>query len=177
MHARRPEPAAAVAEMFRRHADDVYRFVARRIDPDRAADVTAEVFRIAVARRETFDPGRGHARAWLFGIAANVVRDQWRSDRRQERAYARAAGSVRLAMTDPLLAVDDRVTAADQLRAVRAALDALGAEDRDLVTMFAWEGCSYREIAVALGIPVGTVRSRLHRIRKELGACLGEEEP
>lgn len=178
MRSRRTDSTSAVAELFRRHADDVYRFIARRAGADRATDLTAEVFRIALVRHEVFDPDRAHARAWLFGIATNVIRDEWRSARRRARAHARAAESTAGAAIDPLLAVDDRLVAADRLHLVREAIDELTADDRDLVTMFAWEECSYGEIAVALDIPVGTVRSRLNRIRRELSGRLNpQEEP
>lgn len=168
--------SAAVAEMFRRYRDDVYRFVARRLGEATSADVTAEVFRIAIERHHTFDGARGHERAWLYGIAANRMRGHWRTEERRLRALAREGGA-RPEVIDPLLRVDERLDAAGELARVMDAVVALSPEDRDLLTLFAWEGCAYAEVAIALDIPVGTVRSRLHRIRRDLAAHRSEELP
>jgi len=164
----------AMADLFRRYHQDVYKFVARRLGESLAADVTAEVFRVAIERHHTYDSGRGHQRAWLYGIAANLIRGHWRTEERRLRALAREGGTQR-SLIDPLLRVEEQINADDALARVMDAVAALPAEDRDLLTLFAWEGCGYAEIASALSIPIGTVRSRLHRIRRELAVSHYEE--
>lgn len=170
----RAAASSAVAGWFRQHHADVYAFVARRLGETLAIDVTAEVFRIAIERHHTFDSSCGKPRAWLFGIAANLIRGHWRTEARRIRALARERGASP-ALFDPLLRVDEQLAAEDELSRVMDAFVALPPEDRDLLTLFAWEGCSYAEIAIALEIPVGTVRSRLHRIRRDLAAPRSEE--
>ena len=158
---------AGVRAWYEAYAADVYRYVARRLGDTLAADVTAETFRIAVQRAESFDATAAHPRAWLYGIATNVIRVHWRTEQRRLRAMERdAARTVRT--LDPLLDADGRIDAVPELAAVLALVAELSADDRDLLTLTAWEGCSYAETAAALGIPVGTVRSRLHRIRQAI---------
>lgn len=158
---------ADVRALYEAHAADVYRYVARRLGDTLAADVTAETFRIAVQKADAFDPSVAHPRAWLYGIATNVIRVHWRTEQRRLRAMEREARRSPSAI-DPLLDVEQRVDASAELGVVLALVAALSPEDRDLLTLFAWEGCSYADIATALGIPIGTVRSRLHRIRQAI---------
>lgn len=79
----------AISVLFYRYAAEVHRFAARRLGDGPAADITADVFRIAIERYESFDSRRGHPRAWLFGIAANLIRGHWRTEERRLRALAR----------------------------------------------------------------------------------------
>ena len=176
MHADPDRRAAssAVDGWFREHHGDVYAFIARRLGETPAVDATAEVFRIAIERHHTFDGARGHVRAWLYGIAANLIRGHWRTEERRLRALGREQVAS-LTPIDPLLRVDERLAAQDDLERVMDAVVSMSPEDRDLLTLFAWEGCGYGEIAAALDIPVGTVRSRLHRIRRTLAAQTAEE--
>ena len=159
---------ADVRALYERYADDVFRYLARRLGDGLAHDLTAETFRIAIQRASSFDPTVGHPRAWLYGIASNLVRGHWRTEQRRFRAMERDARRDPSAASDPLLDVDRRLDASTTLAAVLALVADLPPEDRDLLTLFAWEGCSYAEIGEALGIPVGTVRSRLHRIRQTI---------
>lgn len=161
-----PGTAIDVRELYESYAGDVYRFLARRLGDSLAADLTADTFRIALQRADVFDPAVGHPRAWLYGIAANLVRGHWRTEQRRLRAMERDARRRIVSNGDPLTDVDRRVDAESALASVLALVAELSPEDRDLLTLYAWEGCSYAEIAEALAIPVGTVRSRLHRIRQ-----------
>ena len=165
---------AVVGGLFEHHADEIYRYAARRLGETVAVDVMAEAFRVAIERYPTFDPARGHERAWLYGITSNLIRGHWRTEQRRLRALGRERSLVS-APIDPLLRVEERLDATGELIRVMAAVAELAPEDRDLLTMFAWEGCAYAEIAEALTIPIGTVRSRLHRIRGELAAHHTEE--
>lgn len=156
-----------VRALYERYADDVFRYIARRLGDGLAHDLTADTFRIAIQRASSFDPTVGHPRAWLYGIASNLMRGHWRTEQRRLRAMERDALRD-VTPGDPLLDVDRRLDASTTLASVLALVADLPPEDRDLLTLFAWEGCSYAEIGEALGIPVGTVRSRLHRIRQTI---------
>lgn len=165
-----------VARLFDEHVDVVYRYVARRLGPDLAADVVGDVFEIAVAQADRYDPERGSERAWLFGIATNLVRRHWRTEQRRLRATRRVAGRS-VVPGDPLLDVVDRLDASNDAERVLAAVAELSPDDRDLLLLVAWEEASYRDCADVLGVPVGTVRSRLHRIRRDLQAAAGLGDP
>jgi RNA polymerase sigma factor (sigma-70 family) len=163
------ETPAAFGVIFDRHGSTLLRFLARRVDPAEAEDLLGEVFRIAFERRSTFEPGRDSARPWLYGIAANLVARHYRSEARRHRAMARVAAD-RLVADDPA----DRAVAVTDACAlwprVMDAIEALPEAERQVLLLFAWEELSYGEIAQALGIPVGTVRSRLSRGRARLAA-------
>jgi RNA polymerase sigma-70 factor (ECF subfamily) len=165
---------AAFAEVFDRHAASIHRFLARRVEPAEAEGLLGDVFRIAFERRATFDTTYGSARPWLYGIAANLVGRHRRSEARRLRAVATLAG--RRSDADH---GDDSVgeRTADTVDAGRSwaeladAIDALPEAERTTLLLYAWEELSYPEIAAVLGVPVGTVRSRLHRARQRLAAA------
>ncbi|MCB0969016.1 MAG: RNA polymerase sigma factor [Ilumatobacter sp.] len=164
------------ARLFDEHVDVVYGYVARRLGADLAADVVGDVFEIAVGQLDRYDPARGSERAWLFGIATNLVRRHWRTEQRRLRATRRAAGRS-VVPGDPLLDVVDRLDASTDAERVLAAVGDLAPDDRDLLLLIAWEDATYQDCADVLGIPVGTVRSRLHRIRRDLQAAVGLGAP
>lgn len=151
----------AFGAVFDRHVRVVHAYLARRLGPDRADDATAETFRVAFERRASFDPARGEVRPWLLGIATNQVRRHARDEERRLRALGRVGAEG--ASPEPSLPAAPEVG---------AALTALEAGDRDVVLLIAWEDLSYEQVAAALGIPVGTVRSRLHRARRQLRDAL-----
>jgi RNA polymerase sigma-70 factor (ECF subfamily) len=158
-------------EAFASTHDRLFSYVARRLGPDTAEDIVGETFALACARWETYDPARGAVAAWLFGIAVNLLRRQRRDERRQWRAYART-GVDPLASHDP--DIDERIDAASAARDLAAALVEMKSRDREALLLYAWAELSYEEIAAALGIPIGTVRSRLSRARRILRAHLEE---
>jgi RNA polymerase sigma factor (sigma-70 family) len=160
-------PEVLVAEWFDLHVDAVHRYVVRRVGPHTARDVVADTFRVALERTDEYDPARGSERSWLFGIATNLLRRHWRTEERRLRAHATAAGA-RTVSGDPLLAVEDAFDARRRLERLIDAVCALSLEDRDLLVLIAWEGLSATEVSAVLGIPKGTVRSRLSRVRSQL---------
>lgn len=163
--------------MFERYYRDVWGFVARMAGADTADDITGDVFTTAFAQRDRYDPARGGMRAWLCGIAVNRLRTRYRSDERARRAFERAAWQ-RVVAADPFELVDDTVAVRVTGRAVIDAIAHLATGERELLVLYAWEQLSYAEIASALAVPVGTVRSRLSRARgrlRELVALYGEE--
>ncbi len=166
---REPEQFAV---LFRRHAPQIQRYVLRRLGPDAADDVVAETFLLAFRQRDRYDLARLDARPWLYGIATNLIGRHRRAEIRQYRALARTGCDP---VTEPFTdRVDDRVSAGAAGRRLAAALARLPAAHRDTLLLVAWGDLSYEEVAAALGVPVGTVRSRLSRARTTLRRTLGE---
>jgi RNA polymerase sigma factor (sigma-70 family) len=160
---------ARFSVVFDRYFAAVHRFVARRVGGDVADDLAATVFAEAFAGRGSFDEAAVSARPWLFGIATNLLRRYHRTEVRRLRAYARHG-------IDPI--ADDRAeqehveSASDGPRIARA-LAALHTRDRDALLLYAWADLTYDEIGDALGVPVGTVRSRISRARRIMRSRLG----
>jgi RNA polymerase sigma-70 factor (ECF subfamily) len=177
--ARDPE---AFAALYDRHAAALHRYVTRRLGDGAADDIVADTFLDAFRNRHRFDPAAGDARPWLYGIAANLIGKRARAEVRMLRAYARTG-------TDPVLAAStastgntadaalSRVSSQAVQRDLAAAVATLQAGDRDVLLMIAWADLSYAEVATALRIPIGTVRSRLHRARSKIRAALGGSDP
>nr|BFE74256.1 hypothetical protein GCM10020092_075570 [Actinoplanes digitatis] len=138
--------------------------------------MAAETFLIAFRQRDRFDPARGSVRAWLYGIATNLIRARRREEARGYLAYARAAAHP---PADPMHEeqTTDRVAAAAARTRIVAALASLPARDRDALLLVVWGELSHEETAAALGVPVGTVGSRLHRARRKIRAALDGIDP
>ena len=145
------EPAR-FAVLFERHIDAVHRYLSFRIGPDIAEDLTAETFALAFAGRRRYQVDRGSVKAWLFGIATNLVRENLRDEKKRIKASA-------LSNEDLRLSTDGAVQVAERLR-LAAALASLKPEWRSVVLVVGIGGLSYEETAAALHIPIGTVRSR-----------------
>lgn len=161
--------------VFRRYADQVQRYVSRRIGADAADDVVAETFLLAFRQRDRYDVSRVSARPWLYGIATNLIGRYRRSEIRHYRALARAGvDHVAESFTDR---VDAAVSASAVNRRLAAALAALPAAHRDTLLLVAWGDLSHEEAAAALRVPVGTVRSRVTRARSKLRRILGDADP
>jgi RNA polymerase sigma factor (sigma-70 family) len=161
--------------VFRRHADQIHRYTARRIGADAAADVVAETFLLAFRQRERYDMSSASARPWLYGIATNLIGRYRRAEVRQYRALARVGiDRVAESFTDR---VDEQVSASALNQRLAAALAALPASYRDTLLLVAWGGLSHQEAAAALRVPAGTVRSRITRARSQLRRTLGDIDP
>lgn len=153
------------ADVFRRHFDAVHAYLARRTGAGRADDLAANVFVIAFERRGSFRADADSARPWLLGIATNALRNEWRSERRALELLTElrlAAGS------------SEAGGASDREAPLAAALTELSPDQRDVLLLHVWEDLSYDDIAQALEIPIGTVRSRLARARERLRSTLAE---
>jgi RNA polymerase sigma factor (sigma-70 family) len=153
--------------IYRLRQPQVYGYIARRLGPDLAEELTAQAFAEAWAGRHRIDPDRGSPTAWLFGIATNLIRRHHRSEARQLRAYA-STGVDPVASFDEA-AIVNRLTAAEDWPAVAGVLAAMSPDDRELLTLATWAGLSYQELSDTLGLPLGTVKSRLNRARERLG--------
>jgi len=160
--------------IFERYFGQIHSYLARRVGPRIADDLAAEVFVTAFAQRCRYDLARDCARPWLYGIATNLAGTHRRQERRRYRALARA--DVRLNSPSDEDLVAERASAAAAGPALAAALAALEPGDRD-VLLVALADLSYAEVAEALGIPYGTVGSRLSRARRRLRAALGGTNP
>ncbi|SFJ05433.1 RNA polymerase sigma-70 factor, ECF subfamily [Streptosporangium canum] len=165
----------AFAELFDRYSGMLYRYVAKRLGPEPAEDLVGETFLVAFSRRRSYDLAYPDARPWLFGILTKLISRQRRTEAARYRALSRAP------VDDHEDSPADRVAAGVSAQAARpalvSALAALPAKDRDVLLLIAWGDLTYEEVAQALGIPVGTVRSRLNRGRRKVRAALGDTNP
>ena len=150
--------------IFQAHYDELHRFVRRRLGVDLADELASEVFSQAFRIRRRYDPSRGSVRCWLYGITNRLISQHRRAEARRTRL-----AELPVASDTPL---DEQAIAHADARALRPvlarAIGSLSRDDRDALLLFAWAGLSYEEIAYALGVPVGTVRSRIHRARRQL---------
>ncbi len=168
----------AFGEIFDRYFQPLRAFVVSRVGMSDGPDLAAQVFVSAFEGRHKFKSEYESAKPWLYGIAANLVRRHFRKVKRGQRAFQRLAGRDQAELvSDPMPQVDNRYEAEEQAERLRRALAQLRPQERDIILLAAWEGLSYAEIAESLGIPVGTVRSRLARSRerlKELTSSIGQ---
>jgi RNA polymerase sigma factor (sigma-70 family) len=163
----------AFGVVFERHFDVILRYLRRRLDDQRAEEATAQTFFVAFDERTRFDPARGDARPWLFGIATNIARRHRRLEVRELRAVA-ALGAEASTAEDGAEAKLD----AERLRAPLArCLAELPAEESDVLYLLVWAELDQPEIAVALDVPLGTVKSRLSRARGRLREALDLPRP
>lgn len=158
--------------LFEEHYDQIASYLMRRqVDRSTAEDLAQTTFLEAYDRQATFDPQKGDLRAWLFGIATNLMRRHFRTERRRLHAYARAA-SRQVEPPEGWDEVVDRLDARAYAGAIAAALATLSLRDYEVVTLHCWSALSHEQIATALGIPKGTVKSRLNRARRQVWAQL-----
>ncbi len=172
MRATQTDPACFGA-LFDRHFTAVYRFCERRVGRTMAEDLAGETFRRAFEACHTYDLTRPSALPWLYRIALNLVRDALRARAAEDRAYARLhalAGAGWPSENDqPARRAEDRA----ELAVLARLLLAEPQQDVEALFLHVWDGLSYLDVATALGVPVGTVRSRLSRLRHRLEERLG----
>jgi RNA polymerase sigma factor (sigma-70 family) len=170
---------AMFADIFDRHHGELYRYLRRQVGADLAADLAAETFVTAFARRGSYRPEGADARPWLYGIAHNLLRNHQRRQRRRLAAYARhgAEPVADAAAEAEFTLADARADSSAVIIRLEHILTRMPERDREVLQLFAWAGMSYAEVAQALRIPVGTVRSRLNRARRELRALLENDPP
>jgi RNA polymerase sigma-70 factor (ECF subfamily) len=159
------------ALLFERHAWAVHRYAASRATPGDVDDVVSETFLTAFRTRARYDRAYGDARPWLLGIATNVLRHHRRSEGRR-LTRLRATACTPEPDFDLAECVAATVDDAGETERVARALARLDDRHRDVLLLAAGPGLTYDEIARALGVPVGTVRSRLARGRRRLRELL-----
>ncbi|MFD7863972.1 RNA polymerase sigma factor [Streptomyces sp. NPDC057682] len=164
----------AFGTLFDDHARTVFRYAARSTgDAAGAEDIVSLTFLEAWRLRTTLRDSDEELKPWLLGIATNVLRNTRRAARRHDAALTRVP--VRPAVPDFADELVGRIHDAEQLTAARAALARLRPKEREVFLLCVWDGLDYRQAARALGVPVGTVRSRLSRARKRLRVLTEDE--
>ena len=178
----RPPSAAPVARdlvsaaepgkrWYAEHGLRIYRYLRYHVrSADEAEELTAETFLRAVRGAESYDASRGSAKAWLFRIAQNVLRDARRRERRREWLPLGALRDVAWEAPSP----EERLLREEEVAALLRAVAGLGDRDRELVSLRYGSELEYGEIAELLGIGEGAVRTRLWRALSRLRARLGE---
>jgi RNA polymerase sigma factor (sigma-70 family) len=151
----------------------IHGYLARRLGSDVADDLAAETFVTAFRKRAQFDASRGTVRAWLYGIATKELSQHRRGEIRCLQALARSAPALSYESPEELVA--DRVTAQAWAPRLARAVASLSPGDREVLLLVALGGLRHDEVSAALGIPYGTVGSRLSRVRQKLRAELGAE--
>jgi RNA polymerase sigma-70 factor, ECF subfamily len=163
----------AFGVLFERHARAVYNVCFRRTGNwALAEDLVSEVFLVAWRRRDGVVVGEGGSvLPWLLGVAVNLLRNRRRSERRSVAAVARLdAGASEADFSDEVLGrLDDE----RQMGEVLAVLEQLPVQEQEVLELVVWAGLGYEECGLALGVPVGTVRSRLSRARAHLRELVG----
>ncbi|GII80688.1 siderophore-interacting protein [Sphaerisporangium rufum] len=157
----------AFGVIFDRHARAVYNHCFRRTaDWSEAEDLTSVVFLEAWRRHGELRPERDSALPWLLGVANNVLRNRHRARRTHRDALARMPAPA--AEPDPADDIAGRLDDEHRMRRVLAAVNRLPLADQEILSVCVWAGLGYDDAATALGLPVGTVRSRLSRARARL---------
>ena len=158
------------AVFYRRHVEDLVAFFMRRTrNAELAADLTAETFAAALVARARFDPGRGSASAWLYGIALHKLA---RVERRAaaERRACRRLGMERIELTDADI---ERIDALGSGTRAHVLLERLSPEQRDAIRAHVIDERPYGEIAHWQGTSEAVVRKRVSRglaaVRKRMG--------
>jgi RNA polymerase sigma-70 factor, ECF subfamily len=149
--------------------------LARRVarQPFLAEEIVQEAF-LAVWRNPSgYDQQRGSVRAWLMGMVHHRAVDAVRREESQRRRVEESMVSDPLVSPDPADDVADRVDLPEERKAVRAALDGLPAEQREVIELMYFGGLSQSTISERLGLPLGTVKSRtllgMRRLRGAIG--------
>jgi RNA polymerase sigma factor (sigma-70 family) len=168
----------AFGQLFDRHSTAVYNYLLRRTaDWSAAEDLTAAVFLQAWRRRSDVVLAGDSALPWLLGVARHLARNAARSRQRYRAVLARVArAAVVAADGDPADIVTRRVDTDRQLRRLRAAMAVLPRHQRDVVELCVYAGLDQQAAAVALGVSVGTIKSRLHRARQRLARAVADRE-
>lgn len=163
--------------LFERHASTIYNYCFRRVGNwATAEDLLSVVFLEAWRRRDKELPVE-KVLPWLYGIATNVVRNR----RRSERRFAAALSRLPRPWPEPGFAdiADARLDDERQMQTVLALIGQIPPREQDVLALCVWSEMSYEDAALALAVPVGTVRSRLSRARRrlrELDPAFGHEE-
>jgi RNA polymerase sigma factor (sigma-70 family) len=165
----------ALTKLYVLYAKQLHRYLARRLDTATADDLVAETFLQAWRERHRYRPDRGTARAWLYGIATNLLRNHARSEVRGLRALAKEHGRA-VSSEPPDTVAAARIDASSRIHDLAEALASLRPEERDVLMLVALAELSPAEAAQALGIQDITARTRLHRARQALRRSASAEE-
>jgi RNA polymerase sigma-70 factor (ECF subfamily) len=165
----------AFAQVYDRHVDTVFSYCLRQtVSAADAEDVTSVVFFEAWRKARSVTFVAGSVKPWLLAVAMNVARNQARSRHRYQRMLERLPA---VAVTPDIADVAIRDVESEEFTArFVACMNTLPARERDVIALCDLAELSYDEAAAALGVPVGTVRSRLSRGRRRLRALLASAQ-
>jgi len=156
------------ALLFDRHAPAIHRYASRRLGPDNADDLVMTTFTAAFDGRARFvAPENRSARPWLFGIASNLVKQHFKASRRSVELRVRLSGERSSTPSD--------TETVNEMLALAGALEGLPEQDRETLLLVSVGELTYEEAALALDIPIGTVRSRVNRARGRLRNLIESE--
>lgn len=161
----------AFGDLYDRHADAVYTHCFRRTASwSVAEDLTSVVFLEAWRKRADVKLTTDSILPWLLAVANNTIRNQDRSLRRHRRLLAKLP--IEPQGADLAEDVAGRLDDAQVMRDVLSVFSELTQDEQDILALCVWAGVSYADAALALGVPIGTVRSRLSRARQHLRRLL-----
>jgi RNA polymerase sigma factor (sigma-70 family) len=166
---------AAFAELFERHSEAVYNHCFRRTGSwSLAEDLTSVVFLQAWRRRNQVKLHGDSILPWLLAVANNATRNSERSIRRHRRLLAKLPTSD--ATSDIGSVMDERMEDERRMKSILNTLSLLSVEEQEIISLSNFSNLTYAEVATALDIPIGTVRSRLSRAREHLRVLLNEDD-
>jgi RNA polymerase sigma-70 factor (ECF subfamily) len=164
--------AAGATRLFQRYAAPLLRFTGRILgDPAEAEEITQDVFLKLIVRADQYD-GRAPVASWLFAIATNACRDRLRRSVRRPSVALEAVAEVE----EPGIPADERLARRQRREAVRRALSTLSLEQREALVLARYHGMPYAEIARALDISEGAVKTRIFRAMETLKSHFSEGE-
>jgi RNA polymerase sigma factor (sigma-70 family) len=165
------ETPAAFAELYDRHADAIHRYAARRI-AEGADDIMSETFLVAFEKRLSFNESKDDALPWLYGISTVLLN---RHRRQEAVAWRGLIADASAARTHPTDEADEKLDADRAIGKLAAAIHGMKPRDRNALLLYAWGDLDYAGVAEAMDVPVGTVRSRINRARRQLRHSIGQE--
>lgn len=151
-------------QLFHRHGDRLHTYFARRVGSASAEDLSADLWLAAFRTRRSFDSARGSVIGWIYGIARNLVRQNYRTTARWARQVAGFSPDV----PDVGELVIEQEGARHELARTLDGFRQLAAREQEILALAIWDDLTYAEIAQVLNTSVGTVRSRLSRARRRL---------
>jgi RNA polymerase sigma-70 factor (ECF subfamily) len=158
------------AKIYERHAPSIHRYLSKRVESSRVEDLASETFVTAFRNRRQYDFSYPNARPWLFGIAANILRHHRRAEiRRLNTLRAVRPNVVEADASDQIIA---KLSFGVEEQKIKFALEQLDESYCEVLMLLTGPALSYEEISRAIGIPIGTVRSRISRGRAQLRKLL-----
>lgn len=150
--------------LYWRHYRDLAAFIRRRTPPDAVEDVVAETFVVAWRRLEDIPV---EERAWLFGVARNVIRSTYRAEARQRALHVRLVEHAETAagLASAAASFDDAIASRADLV---SAWNQLSETEQEVIALVAWDGLSNTEAAQVLGVTTSAYAVRLFRARRRL---------
>jgi RNA polymerase sigma factor (sigma-70 family) len=160
--------------LYRRHVGATVAFALRRCrTPEEVHDLVAAIWLEVIEAADRFDPDRGRALAWIYGVSANLVADRRRREAREQQALRRLGGR-RVLDDDDLERLEAAIDAERMSEPLRGGIEALSHSERVAFELVAIEGLNSRQAARSLGIEPAALRMRLARARRKLIEILPE---